>query len=119
MLRFGPRVPFNVISFGLGGQVGLEQMDVSGVKTGGIDPALGAYAELVVQPFCTFGFFAMGDALIDATSGSNSNASGDGGPFGFISLQLGAIFEPSASCKKERGTAFELRENARKLGTPD
>jgi hypothetical protein len=117
MLRFGPRFPFNVISFGLGAQAGLEQMDVSGVKTGGIDPALGAYAELVVQPFCTFGFFAMGDAVIDATSGSKgSNNGGDNGPFGFASLQLGAIFQPSSSCKKERGTVFGLREKPRASG---
>jgi len=107
LLRLGPRFPFNVVSFGLGAAVGLEQVNVDGVKTGGIGPTLGSYVELVVQPFCSFGFFAMGDVSFDFASGfSNGNV------FGFASLQLGAFFGPSSACRDERNTAFGLREKA-------
>jgi hypothetical protein len=108
LFRFGPQFPFNVVSFGFGFGIGLEQFNVDGVHTGGIQPALGPYAELVVQPLCSFGFFAMGDANIDFGLAGAHNNNGDG--FGFFSLQLGAIFEPSSACKKERGTVFGLRE---------
>ena len=97
------------MSFGLGIGGGLEQVNVDGVRTGGVDPTIESYVELVVQPFCTFGFFAMGEANLDlpsSTTGQNSGA------FGYASMHIGAMFEPSSACKKERGTAFGLREKA-------
>ncbi len=106
MLRLGPRFPFNIVSLGLGFGVGLEQVNVDGVKTGGVDPTLGPYVELVVQPFCSFGFFAMGEATVDFAS-SNS---GGNDVFGLASLQIGAFYGPSPSCTRERGTAFGLTE---------
>jgi hypothetical protein len=110
ILRLGPRFPFHTVSLGLGGLAGVEQVNVDGVKTGGVDPTFGGYVELVVQPFCTFGFFAMGEANVDIDTSSNANNSGNGNAIGFASLQIGTVFEPSSACKKERNTAFGLRE---------
>ncbi len=109
MLRLGPRFPFNVVSLGLGFGVGLEQLNVDGVKTGGVDPTLGPYVELVVQPFCSFGFFAMGEATADFAS---TNSGGGNDVFGLASLQIGGFYGPSPSCTRERGTAFGLTERA-------
>jgi hypothetical protein len=108
MLRFGPRFPFNVASFGFGVGVGLEQINVDGVKTGGVDPAFQDYAELVVQPFCSVGFFAMGDFTVDV---GQAVANGNSATF-LLSLQVGVTFEPSSACMKERGTVFGLREKS-------
>jgi hypothetical protein len=108
MLRLGPRFPFNIVSLGLGVGIGLQQFNVDGVKTGGVDPTLGPYVELVVQPFCSFGFFAMGEATADFAS-SNS---GGNNVFGLASLQIGAFYGPSPSCRRERETAFGLTERA-------
>jgi hypothetical protein len=110
MLRLGPRFPFNSASLGLGGEVGAEQVNVDGVKTGGVDPAFGGYVELVVQPFCSVGFFAMGEANVDFVNVDLSGSNGKSNALGFASLHIGAIFEPSSACKKERNTDFGLRE---------
>jgi hypothetical protein len=107
MLRLGPRFPFNMVSLGLGVGVGLQQFNVDGVKTGGVDPTLGAYVELVVQPFCSFGFFAMGEATADFAS---SNSSGGDDVFALGSFQIGAFYGPSPSCRRERETVFGLTE---------
>jgi hypothetical protein len=108
MLRLGPHFPFNLVAFGFGVDAGIEQLNVDQVRTGGIEPALGTWAELDVQPFCSFGFFVLGDA--NADFGSNQGST-NGGPSGYASFQLGATFQPSSACKKERGTVFGLRES--------
>jgi hypothetical protein len=106
-LRLGPRFPFHTVALGFGPQIGVEQVNFQGVQTGGVGAAPGLYTELVVQPFCYFGFYVKGDAAYD------TNVQG-----AIASMAFGAIFNPSSACMKERTTRFGMREKARVAAAP-
>jgi hypothetical protein len=106
-LRLGPRFPFNVVSFGFGPVVGVEQVNYEAVLTGGVGAFLGSYAEVVVEPLCAFGVYFL------AEGGFDTNIS-----LGVGSLNFGAMFEPSSACKKERTTVFGLHEMTASAAAP-
>ena len=99
MIRTGPRVPFNRASFGMGPLAGLEEVDLDQVRTGHLDPFVGFYMELDVQPICEFGLFY--------TTSLEKPIHKDGASGSF---QLGIFYEPNARCRRERDTTIGLRQ---------
>ncbi len=96
--RLGLRIPFNVVSFGFGPSVALEEVNLDQVRTGKPEGAFGAYAELDIQPLCDWGLFA--EPILEKPTS-------DWGPF--YGGQIGVLWGPSPECHKERETAFGLR----------
>jgi hypothetical protein len=96
IVRVGPRIPFNVVALAFGGQVGIEEVNVDGVRTGEPSAVAGAWGAIDVQPFCDWGVSALG-------SGGASNDQG------FATFQLGVFFAPNAPCRRERATEHGLR----------
>jgi hypothetical protein len=96
-MRFGPRFPFNVVSVGLGPELGLEQLDVDKVRGSKTGAVFGGYFEVQFEPFCDWGLWAHGGG---GTNDSNAGSYG---------VQFGAMWAPSPSCHKERGTEFGLK----------
>jgi len=99
LVRTGPRIPFNRAAFGFGPLIGVEEVDLDQVRTGKPQGMIGAYAEADVQPLCDFGLFA---------TASLEKSFNNDGPSG--GLQFGVFYEPNARCRRERDTAFGLRQ---------
>jgi hypothetical protein len=85
----------------------VEQANIEQVKTGKVGAFLGGYVELVVQPLCEVGVFAMFEGGADSSLGAFVGA-----------MRFGALFEPSSACRKERTTAFGLREKRAEAAPP-
>jgi hypothetical protein len=101
-LRFGPRFPFNVVSFGFGARFGWEEVDVDQVRTGKSDGEGGGYFEVNFEPICDWGAFL--NLSVDKPF-NDDDVSG--------SAQFGILWAPSPTCHKERDTDFGLKSRAR------
>ena len=99
LLRLGPRLPFHSVAFTLGPGAGLQEVDLTKVRTGVVQALLGGFAGFDIQPLCDFGLTLMADAYV-GTESPNDIAG---------SLQAGVFFEPNAQCTRERATRFGLR----------
>ncbi len=97
-LRFGPRFPFNAVSVGFGPLIGLGQVNVDQVRTGGLTGIVGAYGEVDVAPLCDWGVFGQG-GVEKPTNDDDASAS----------VQFGVFFAPNPRCRTERGTRYGLR----------
>jgi hypothetical protein len=99
VLRTGPRFPFNLVSLGFGPLLGLEEIDLSGVRTGVPSGILGGYVELDVQPLCDWGVFVIG--TFEKPFGKDQPSGG---------LHIGAFWEPNPRCRTERATQIGLAQ---------
>jgi hypothetical protein len=97
LMRFGPRFPFNVVSFGFGPELGVEQLEVDKVRQSKTNAVFGGYFEMQFEPFCDWGVWARG--------GGDANDTGAGS----YGVQFGAMWAPSPTCRKERDTQFGLK----------
>ena len=97
-LRFGPRIPFNMVALGLGGSVGVQELDLDKVRTGKKWGVGGAFVQLDVQPFCDWGLFALGQF---------EKPFNDDRPIG--AMQTGFYFQPNARCRRERAAQIGLK----------
>ncbi|MGO9832826.1 MAG: PEGA domain-containing protein [Polyangiaceae bacterium] len=100
-MRFGPRFPFNVVSFGFGPAMGIEEVNVDQVRTGKPAGIFGGYFELEIAPLCDWGLYALANA--------NKPTDDDQVYFG---TQFGVFFEPNSRCRTERSTPYGLHTNA-------
>jgi hypothetical protein len=102
-LRVGPRFPLSAVALGLGAHVGVEEVDLQGVRTGhpSLAGVVGGYFEVDVQPLCDWGILA--------TLGVDKPTDDDDVS---ASLQLGAFFEPNPRCRRERATMPGLKSAA-------
>jgi hypothetical protein len=100
-MRFGPRFPFNVVSFGFGPTMGIEEVNVDQVRTGKPAGIFGGYFEIEIAPLCDWGLFALANA--------NKPTDDDQVYFG---AQFGVFFEPNSRCRTERSTPYGLHTNA-------
>jgi hypothetical protein len=97
LLRLGPRLPFNRAALGLGGLVGVEEIDVAQVRTGKPSALIGAFVELDVQPLCDWGLFALGS--FEKPADHNDPSAG---------VQVGIFFAPNAECRRVQATEVGL-----------
>jgi len=100
-MRFGPRIPFNVVSLGFGASMAYESVNLQQVRTGKGDGAFGGYTEIDVQPLCDFGLFVQ--SMIEKPTGDNA----------YFGTQVGVFWGPSPQCHKERETSFGLHGEAK------
>ncbi len=100
-LRFGPRIPFNLVAIGFGPLLGAEEVDLDGVRVGEPAAIFGGFTEIDAQPLCDWGVFGLGTA-----EKPSNNDQGSG------SLTLGVFWEPNGRCRDERATTFGLRTSA-------
>lgn len=96
-MRFGPRFPFNVVSLGLGLDLGFELVSAQGGSSQAAG-LFGGYSEIDIQPLCDWGLYVLG-------GGAKPSNDDDVAYF----LQFGAFFGPSPECHRERETDFSLR----------
>ncbi|MGH7271776.1 MAG: PEGA domain-containing protein [Polyangiaceae bacterium] len=97
-LRFGPRLPFNVVSIAFGPSLGVEELDIDQVRSGNPNALIGGFGEIDVQPLCDWGLFAIGGAEMPS---NNDDA--------FATVEMGVLFQPNAQCRREHATIFGLR----------
>jgi hypothetical protein len=99
-LRAGPRFPLNAVAFGLGAHVGVQEVNLQGVRTGkpGLAGVVGGFFEVDVQPLCDWGI--LGTIGLDKPTDDDDVSA---------SLQLGVFFEPNARCRRERATVPGLK----------
>ncbi len=99
LIRTGPRFPFYRASLGLGGLLGVQEVDLDLVRTGKPNGIVGGYAEIDLQPMCDWGLFST--ISIEKPFGNDSLAG---------VWQIGAFYEPNARCRRERATAIGLHQ---------
>jgi hypothetical protein len=102
-LRLAFRVPFNIVAFNIGPELGFLEFDVDSVRTGRGQGLFGPWTALDIQPLCDFG----ARALFDVALATDMSTHHDGGPVS--TLQFGLFWEPNARCRRERSTEFGLR----------
>jgi hypothetical protein len=100
--RLGFRIPSNRVALGFGGLLGVEELDVTGVRTGKPAGIVGSYGELDVQPLCDWGIYALAEVAKPTNEDDVS-----------VTVGFGAFFEPNDRCRREQATKYGLRPEAK------